>query len=164
MKKLLSFLLLFLPIASHATTVERLTLDDLVKKANRIVVGRVNGARTYWAGNIILTSYTIDVQETIKGQSSHNIEVTTIGGTIGDLTLHVAGMPSFRDGEDAVVFVENTGSVSTVVGLSQGKFAVRNGEVANSVGGLEFTGRGAGAPLKMPLESFKTQIRLRLNQ
>ena len=164
MKKLLLLVFLICPIASHSTTVERLSLDDLVKKAGKIVVGRVTGSRTYWSGQVILTSYTIDVQETIKGAASRNIEVTTIGGTIGDITLHVAGMPSFRKDENAVVFVENTGTVSTIVGLSQGKFGVRNGEVTNTIGGLDFPDGRTGKPLNMPLESFKNQIRRRLNQ
>ncbi len=163
MKKLLLLIALICPVVSHATTVERLTLDDLVRKAGKIVVGRVNGVRTYWSGQIILTSYTIEVQETIKGTASRNIEVTTIGGTIGDITLHVAGMPSFQKDENAVVFLENTGMVSTVVGLGQGKFAVRNGEVTNTIGGLDFPDGRKAKPLNMTLESFKNQIRRRLN-
>jgi hypothetical protein len=60
-------------------------------------------------------------------------------------------MPAFEAGEDAMVFVENVGSFKTVVGLSQGKFSVRNGEVSN-----------ATTPLKMRLADFKQQIRNRL--
>lgn len=167
MKKIfLAILILLTPLAARATTVERLTLDDLVKKANKIVVGRVNGTRTYWANNgkLILTGYTIEVQETIKGQASRTIEVTTIGGTIGDVTLHVAGMPSFERGESAVVFLENSGVYSTVVGLGQGKFEVDNGEVANNVADIAFPDSRPGRPLKMPLESFKKQIKLLLDR
>src|SRR5215510_16399716 len=110
---------LSLSTITHATTVERLNLDGLVKKSNRIVIGRVRNSRTYWSSNgkLILTNYTIDVQETIKGPAAPTVELTTIGGTIGDITLHVAGMPVFGTDENAVVFVENTGSYSTVVGL-----------------------------------------------
>src|SRR5436190_21710149 len=81
--------------AAHATTVERLNLDSLVKKSNRIVIGKVRSSRTYWSSNgkLILTNYTFDVQETIKGQPARTVELTTIGGTLGELTLHVAGRP-----------------------------------------------------------------------
>src|SRR5207249_818169 len=34
---------------AQATTVERLNLDGLVKKSNRIVIGRVRNSRTYWS-------------------------------------------------------------------------------------------------------------------
>jgi len=151
---------------AEATTVERLNLDALVKKSNRIVIGKVRNSKTYWSSNgkLILTSYTIDVQETLKGQTASTVELTTIGGKIGDLTLHVAGMPVFAKDENAVVFVENTGTYSTVVGLAQGKFEVSNGEVSNDVIGLNFPDGGSIRPTKMPLATFKRQIKLFLDR
>lgn len=151
---------------SQATTVERLNLDSLVKKAHKIVVGKVRNSRTYWSdnGKLILTNYTIDVEETIKGEASRTVELTTIGGTIGNLTLHVAGMPSFSKDESAVVFVESSGSYSTVVGLDQGKFTIANGEVSNKVSDLEFPDGGSAKPTKMPLTTFKKQIKSLLDR
>src|SRR5262245_46825420 len=118
--------LLSLSTLAQATAVERLDLDGLVKKSDRIVIGKVRSSRTYWSSNgkLILTNYTIDVEETIKGQAARTLELTTIGGTIGDLTLQVTGMPVFARDENAVVFVEKTGAYSTVVGMGQGKFTV----------------------------------------
>jgi len=151
---------------SYATTVQRLGLDELVKKAHTIVVGRVAGSRTYWTANkkLILTDYTIDVDENIKGQPSRTVSVTTVGGKIDDVELYVSGMPSFQNGETAVVFIEQSGAYQTVVGLGQGKFTVVNGEVANSVGQLSFPDGRPGTPLKMSLQAFKTQIRSFLNR
>ncbi|HYR87120.1 MAG TPA: hypothetical protein VE422_23765 [Terriglobia bacterium] len=159
---ILSLVLIFLIAApSHATTVERLNLEDLVKKASKIVVGRISDSRTFWSdnGKLILTSYTIEVQETIKGQASRTVELTTVGGRMGDLILHVSGVPSFAQGEDAVVFIENSGSYSTVVGMGQGKFTVTNGEVSNNVNGLAFPDGHPGKSLKMPLNNFKSEIK-----
>lgn len=154
-------LILLLTIAAQATTVERLTLDDLVKKSQQIVVGKVRDSRTYWSGNgkLIFTSYTIEVQENLKGRTSRTVELTTIGGTMGDVTLHVAGMPAFNKGESAVVFIETTGVYSTVVGLGQGKFTVTHGEVSNSVSDLAFPDGRPGKSLKMTLDSFKQEIK-----
>jgi hypothetical protein len=151
---------------SQATTVERLNLDGLVKQSNRIIIGKVRNSRTYWSSNgkLILTSYTIDVQETLKGRATTTVELTTIGGKIGDLTLHVAGMPVFEKDENAVVFLENTGTYSTVVGLAQGKFAVSNGEVSNDVIGLDFPNGSSARPTKMPLATFRRQIKLSLDR
>jgi len=159
-------LVLFFSVASLATTVERLTLDDMVKKAHIIVQARVRSAKTHWSadGKLILTTYTLEVHETLKGEAIRSVELTTIGGKIGTLTLYVSGMPSFDAGEDAVVFVEKSGRFSTVVGLNQGKFAVRNGEVSNSLSDLAFPdGREGGPPLRMRLQEFKRQIKNRLN-
>lgn len=146
---------------SQATTVERLSLEDLVRKAQRIVVGKVTGQRTHWSDDrrLILTTYTIEIQESMKGRPSYSTELTTIGGKIGDLQLHVPGMAAFEKGEDAVVFIEDVGRVSTVVGLAQGKFSITNGEVSNAVADLTFPDGRPGKPLKLPLESFKKQIR-----
>ena len=160
------FLVLLVTSSSYATTVQRLGLDDLVKKAHAIVVGKVSGSRTYWSADrkLILTGYTIQVDESIKGQASRSVEVTTIGGKIGDLELYVSGMPSFEKGESAVVFVEQSGAYQTVVGLGQGKFTVVNGEVVNSLGDLSFPDGKPGNPVKMPLQNFKNQIHTILNR
>ena len=159
-------LLLIAATSSYATTVQRLGLEDLVKKAQTIVVGKVTDLRTYWTADrkLILTNYTIQVDENIKGQASRNVEVTTIGGKIGDIELYVSGMVSFVRGEDAVVFIEQSGVYQTVVGLGQGKFTVANNEVANSVAGLSFPDGRPGSTVKMPLQNFKNQIRSLLNR
>jgi hypothetical protein len=147
--------------SSYATTVERLQLQDLVRKARTIVAGKVTRARTYWSadGKLILTDYTIEVAENIKGRPGRTVSVTTIGGKIGDVELHASGMPVFDAGEDSIVFLEQSGAYQTIVGLGQGKFRIRNGEVSNSVGGLAFPDGRPGVPLQMPVENFKTQIR-----
>ena len=90
--------------------------------------------------------------------------MTAVGGKIGDLELQVSGMPSFQKGENAVVFIEQSGAYQTVVGLGQGKFTVTNGEVANTVGGLSFPDGQPGKTVRMPIESFKNQIRTILNR
>ncbi len=162
-KKWLSLLtvIVWISTASYATTVERLDLDDLVRKAGSIVVGKVTNSRTYWSagGKIILTTYTVEVEENLKGRPARSVELTTIGGRIGNVELHVSGMPSFEKEEKAVVFVENTGAYQTVVGLGQGKFTVVNDEVSNNVNGLAFPDGRSATRLKMPLESFKRRIR-----
>jgi hypothetical protein len=155
---IIAFILIFSGIA-NATIVERLSLEEMTKKASSIAVGKVRSSRTFWSGNLILTTYTFDVQEMIKGQASRSIELTTVGGAVGDTTLFVAGMASFRSGEDAVVFVERSGQFSTVLGLAQGKFSVDRGEVSNELSGLEFSDGKGGRPLKMPLDDFKKRLR-----
>jgi hypothetical protein len=163
---LVVLLAFFLSNSVEATTIERLNLDTLVKKSNRIVIGKVRSSRTYWSSDrkLILTSTTIDIEETVKGQGAPTVEITTIGGKIGDLTLHVAGMPQFEKDENAVVFVEKSGIYSTVVGLAQGKFSISNGEVSNDVRGLDLTDGSQVRTTKMSLETFKRQIKLSLDR
>lgn len=161
-----SILLLSLLLAGtlQATTVQRLDLDGLVSIVHEIVVGKVSDSETYWSsdGRLILTRHTIEVAETLKGPAGRTLVITTIGGTIGDETLYVAGMPVFRPGEDTVVFLEASGPYRTVVGLGQGKFSVADGFVSNNVSSLEFTDRGLPRQTRMPFDVFKEVIRQNL--
>lgn len=158
--------ILFMATSAYATTVQRLGLEDLVKRAHTIVVGKVTNSRTYWTPDrkLILTNYTIQIDESMKGATSKTLEVTTIGGKVGDVELHVSGMPSFQPGESAVVFIEQSAGYQVVLGLGQGKFTVTNGEVTNNVGDLSFPDGRPGAAMRMPLQTFKSQIRTILNK
>jgi len=158
--------ILFTAVFAYATTVQRLGLEDLAKKAHTIVVGRVTNSRTYWSpnGKVILTNYTFQVDESIKGQAGRNVEITTIGGRIGEVELRVSGMPSFQTGENAVVFLEQSAGYQTVLGLGQGKFTVMAGQVVNSIGDLSFPDGRPGVPTRMPLPDFKTRIRTILSR
>jgi hypothetical protein len=153
-------------IPLNATSVRRLSFEELVQTSNAIVEGSVVDAHTYRSGDgkLILTSYTINVQENLKGSSGSTLTVTTVGGRIGNTILHVAGMPVFQPGERAVLFLEKAGAYTTIVGLNQGKFAISNGAVSNSSDGLSFPDGGPGRSLKMPLEEFKRQIKLHNNR
>ncbi|HLH31740.1 MAG TPA: hypothetical protein VKY31_11095 [Terriglobia bacterium] len=151
----------------YATSVQRLSFDELVTKSHAIVQGNVVSTSTYRSadGKLIFTSYTIDVQESLKGSPGKTVVLTTIGGRIGNTILHVSGMPVFQPGENAVLFLEQSGEYTTVVGLNQGKFAISsNGEIANSVDGLTFPNGATARPVRMPLNEFKRQVKLRLNR
>jgi hypothetical protein len=151
-------------IPLQATTVRRLSLDELVAKADSIIVGRVIGSHTFWTNDrkLILTSYTLEVQQSLKGSAAPTIVVTTIGGQMDTTLLQVPGMPAFENNESAVLFLVQSGGYATVLGLKQGKFAIANDEVSSSLTGLSFPDGLAGKPVKMSLEEFKRQIQLRV--
>jgi len=115
-----AFILAFLSPLS-ATTVQRLSFDDLVAKAQSIVVGQVIDSRTDWndGHKLILTSYTIQAQESMKSNASPTVTVTTVGGKVGNTILHVSGMPVLEPGENVILFLEQSNSYTTVVGLNQ---------------------------------------------
>src|ERR1051326_8725271 len=155
MKRLFIFVfsLLVLLDSAHATTVRRLSFDELVAKAEMIVAGQVTDSTTYRTsdGKLILTSYTVQVGENIKGKAPATMTVTTIGGKLGNTILRVSGMPQFQTGESAVLFLEKSGAYTTVVGLNQGKFSISKGEISNTFTGLSFPDGNAATPLKMPM-------------
>ena len=153
-----------LVVPLRATTVQHLSFDDLVSKANTIVIGRILDSQTSWTkdGKLILTQTTVEVQEGLKGTPAKTVTVTTIGGQIGSTILHVSGMPAFVRDETAVIFLERSGAYSTVLGLNQGKFSINNGEVSNSNTGLTFSDGAAVKPVRMPLDEFKLIVRKHL--
>jgi hypothetical protein len=161
-----ALLILTFLASAHATTVRRLSFDNLIAKSEAIVTGQVIDSRTYRTpdGKLILTSYTVRVGEQLKGKTPPTVTVTIVGGRIGNTILRVSGMPQFHNGESAVLFLERSGIYTTVVGLNQGKFSISNGEVSNTVTGLSFPDGGSGRPLKMPVDEFKRQIKLRITQ
>jgi hypothetical protein len=165
----LALVCLLFPVLSTvttATTVERLTLEDMVTRSQGIVQGTVRGSRSYWSpnGKWILTSTTIEVTESIKGQTTRSVEVTTVGGQVGDSVLYVGGMPAFTPGESTIIFVERSNGYLTVMGLAQGKFTVANGLVANSLSDLTLPDGKPIRSLRMPVQTFKSEIRSLLDR
>ncbi|MCI0420933.1 MAG: hypothetical protein L0387_00865 [Acidobacteria bacterium] len=128
------------------TTVEKFTLDDLVQKSSRIIVGKCLSRESRWndRNTIILTTVRIAVSEPLKGSSDGFINVVTVGGTLDGITQTVSGMPVFEPEEEVLLFLEPSKNGHwQPLGLSQGKFRIlrnrQTGEedVIHSLSGLE---------------------------
>ena len=102
-----------------------LDLEQLVAKADHIVVAAAVGQKSRWDryGHIV-TDVTLSVKEGLKGafDAGDRISVTVLGGTIGDLAMRVPGEASFKPGGSAIVFLREVSSLGElrVVGMSQG--------------------------------------------
>ena len=75
------------------------------------------------------TVYEFTVDATLKGAAENTVTVYLPGGRHGEKRLSVAGMPSFEDGEQVVLFLTTPDSAGHAwpVGLSQGKFRIELG-------------------------------------
>jgi len=108
-----------------------LTFDQLAERAATIVVSTVTSRRSEWenygASRLIVTKVTLAVEQTLKGSAPRTLVVEVLGGTIGDQTLHVSHVPSFKVGDRDVLFLNGAlHAVSPVVGSDQGRFRVMN--------------------------------------
>jgi hypothetical protein len=92
--------------AIRATTLARMTLDQLTAAADAVARVRCAGAESRWEDGAIWTATTFDVIETIKGSLPTQITVRLPGGRVGHLTAAVDGTPRFNAGDEAVVFLE----------------------------------------------------------
>ncbi|HEY0712883.1 MAG TPA: hypothetical protein VGF45_09435 [Polyangia bacterium] len=109
---------------AHASSVLAMDLTALTTVADRIVVAEVLSVTSRWetGRRRIVTSVEINVAESWKGSvpSSRRITVLQPGGQVGDIEMKVYGLPLFREGERAVLFLRGGESASTVVGFSEG--------------------------------------------
>jgi hypothetical protein len=127
----LSFSLLPLAIslaasAITATTLARMSVAQMSQTAPVIVRARCLAKSTRWDAGEIWTFSTFAVEEVWKGSVAAQITVRLLGGSAGNLTSTVAGIPRFRPGETVVLFLEPTarGDLS-VLSWQQGTFRVR---------------------------------------
>ncbi len=122
----LSLLLVALSLPTvRATTLLRLSLDQLA--AGSDAVARVNfaGAESRWENGTIWTVTTVKVVETMKGNLPAEILLRLPGGRVGHLTAKVDGTPKFNPGDDAVVFLKRTPAGGfTVAGWVEGTFRI----------------------------------------
>src|SRR6267143_3141373 len=114
---------------AFATTVQKLSLQELTKKSNSIVMARVDDAVSSWdaARKEIYTYYTLRVLQPLKGSKGEaTVTLRQIGGTVDNIASIVPGMPSFRKGEEVVVFLtqKDAAGYPWVMGLQQGKYTV----------------------------------------
>jgi hypothetical protein len=136
-----------------ATTVSKLSLEELVRKSGRIILGRCLSTESRWnQGNTLIYTYSkFAVTENFKGRAGGFINVVTVGGTVDGITQTVSGMPQFEQDEEVVLFLEpSTNDLWQPVGLSQGKFRIvkdsRTGDTQAilSLSGLQLYGTSSG--------------------
>ncbi|MGJ5818240.1 hypothetical protein [Paludibaculum fermentans] len=123
-----SVLALLVAAGLGATTLERLTVDQMVEKSTSIVRGKVLSATPVQRGSLIYTIYRVQVAEWIKGSSSTSTttEVYVPGGVINGRRQSIAGAPALEVGGEYVVFVWISPSGTPyIIGLSQGVLSVR---------------------------------------
>src|SRR5436190_14153070 len=117
---------------AQASIVVAMDLSDLVKRAEHIVLVDVLSKQADWDSKHerILSTIELKVVERWKGQTptggaEERITVVQPGGTVGDLTMTVTGLSAFAPGERALLFLTGTTQNAHVLGMSQGKRAVR---------------------------------------
>jgi len=121
--------LLGLARAAAPTSVVAPTFDELVARAESVFLGRAVALRSTWvdsrAGRAIVTDVTFAIERTLKGTVYAERSLEFLGGTVGDDTLRVSGMPEFHVGDRDVLFVSETGRpISPLVGFTYGRFRV----------------------------------------
>jgi hypothetical protein len=114
----------FLP-ALRATTLARLSLDQLAAGSDAVARVRFVRAESRWENGSIWTVTTFNVVENLKGQLPGQLEVQLPGGRVGHLISTVEGTPKFNPGSEAVVFLQRSHAGGfTVAGWVEGSFRI----------------------------------------
>jgi hypothetical protein len=117
------------PFAARATTLLRMSLEQLSQTAKVIVRAQCVRSATVWDTGEIWTVTTFRAEEIWRGSiAATQFQVRLIGGRAGNFTSSVSGVPRFRPGEDVLLFLEETPRGDfTVVSWEQGTFRIGRG-------------------------------------
>jgi len=114
--------------AALGTTVRRMALQELVRAADRIVVGtvaRVEEGRD--PAGAPCTFVTLWVSQTLKGSAPRELTIKQFGSAgPGAAGAKIPGLPRYREGEEVVLFLhrESHAGFTSPVGLYQGKYRI----------------------------------------
>lgn len=125
--------------AMTATTIEKLSLDEMTAKSTAIVRGKVNFSHVAQHGAVYYTHYKVSVSERLKGTTAAQVDVVMPGGRIGKSEQTFSGIPTFAADSEVVLFLwTSKAGMTYVIGLGQGIF-----NVSKDVAGQTILSRGA---------------------
>jgi hypothetical protein len=162
------------PGTARATVVVPADLNDLARAAHVIVHGRVVSVQPQWADGRrgVETIVRVQASDYLKGDFGSEVLIRVPGGELGRYRSVLPGAPTFREGEEVVLFLgASPPSLPYVLGLSQGVFRlVRDPATGERVVTPPPLIRSAtrvvriqrGDPQRRPpaLEEFAKQVRL----
>lgn len=157
--------------SADATVMVPLSLDQLAKESDSIVLGHCVGKRAYFSGGMIFTEYTVQVYEVLKGDAVKELKVRQPGGEYDGKGIYIPGVARFSAFEESLIFLGKVQAGSRdVVGWSQGKFHIYYDEQSKTKfavqepAGLSVIKKSTGeivdpAGSKIELEKLVSQVR-----
>ena len=109
----------------QATTLQQLSLKDMIQQSTMIVRCTATPAGASFRGSIIYTHYQLQITDVLKGHAGDQLDVAVLGGTAQGKRQYYAGAPALTTGQDYLLFLWTSKSgLTQVIGLSQGLFTV----------------------------------------
>ena len=148
-------------VRSSSVPTSALSIAELTKRSDVIVLGTVTSIASDWNVNRTAIETRIDliVEEIFKGRADHGrIIFHQLGGVVGEIASSVGEAAPFEEGERVAVFLfKNKRDRLQLVGFFQGKFAIeRRPEGRMAVRRIP----GVSKPLdQFLLDNFKVQVR-----
>ena len=126
-------LALLLCTPAHGLSVVARSFDELVQRADLVLVGTVSEVHSEFADNgldqnTIFSYVNFSDLQVVKGQVNSEPYVLRVpGGVVGRFAQDYPGIPAFHTGQRYLVFIRgNQHDFFPVVGISQGVFRILN--------------------------------------
>jgi len=121
---------------------------ELVVSADTIVRGRVIDVHSAWIetpqGRAIKTFVALRVERALKGKVGDTYTLEFLGGTVGQKSLRIPGMPVFTVGERTIVFAADNGRVvCPLISGGHGRYLV----LRDAATARDYVARDNGVPL-----------------
>lgn len=99
---------------ASAISVNPPTFTTLIEGSDDIVQGTVIDRECRWVTNqagyqVIKTYLTVHVNESVKGSTANTVTLVFLGGTVGEQTMEIGGMPTFSKGDRGWFFIRGNG-------------------------------------------------------
>lgn len=109
----------FASLGSASVFAGQRDIPERARGAERVVVAKAVSVTPRWQRNgfgdeLIVSEFVLEVEETLKGVVPAMVFLDLEGGTMGDVTLRVSGLPVVELGDRGVFFLEETPSGSHV--------------------------------------------------
>jgi hypothetical protein len=125
----------------------KVPLEQLVKEADLIIVGRVESVKGQKREDWIFSLAELSVKEVLKGQMPPQGRVTVEfeGGQVGEEILMIEDSPNYKPGEEVVAFLHKLPNSDryVTVEMLQGKYQIKEGTVVEE---------------NLPLDTFLKEI------
>jgi hypothetical protein len=163
-------LLLVTLLPAWGATLERLSLDEMIRQSTAIVRGSVLSEASRERGNFIFRQVQVRVTETLKGAPATVAEFSLPGGTLNGVRQVFSGTPQLQPGAEYVFFLWKSSRGAThIIGLAQGVLnltsdakgspQVVRAAIADGVIDPQTGAASAAEAIAMPLASLRQRIR-----
>ena len=148
------------PLA-QATTLQRLTFEELTDSSDMIVTGKVTRTWTAWdaSRHYIWTHYEVEVASTQKGAPATTVQLSEPGGTAEGMSMTIAGTSKYNVGEEVLLFLNKMpNGMTRTTGWGQGKYTVdAQGKLHADMAlrGVEYVDVKTGATGVQPLATLE---------
>ena len=138
-----------------------ITTPELTKRSQKIVIGEVIDQYSAWddLGREIYTYTKLGLDLVIKSNQPDSILVLRhLGGRVGHIESHVAGLPRFRKGERVLVFLGPYSGTSYygLIDWNQGKYVIQQNKLSKEV--LQGTGPAHGQSVDKFIAELKRYL------